>query len=89
MRIRWTVPAADDLQNIKDYLQRNHLHFAEPTVRAIYHRIRLLKNITKPRQTRSSKRNKRTGARAAPLRCGATSPATIFPVPYPTRRPTR
>jgi len=43
MRIRWTVPAADDLQNIKNYLQRNYPHFAEPTVRTIYQRIRSLK----------------------------------------------
>ncbi len=34
MRIRWTVPAADDLQKIKSYVQRNYPHFAEPTVRA-------------------------------------------------------
>jgi len=44
MRIRWTLPAADDFQNIKNYLQQNYPHFAEPTVRAIYQRIRLLKN---------------------------------------------
>jgi plasmid stabilization system protein ParE len=44
MRIRWTLPAADDLQNIKNYLQQSHPHFAEPTVRTIYQRIRLLKN---------------------------------------------
>jgi toxin ParE1/3/4 len=43
MRVRWTVPAADDLESIKNYLQRNHPHFAEPTVRAIYQRIRSLK----------------------------------------------
>ena len=43
MRIRWTVPAADDLLNIKNDLQQNYPHFAEPTVRAIYQRIRLLK----------------------------------------------
>ena len=43
MRIRWTVPAADDLENIKNYLQQNYPHFAEPTVRTIYERIRLLK----------------------------------------------
>ena len=43
MRIRWTVPAADDLLNIKTYLRQNYPHFAEPTVRAIYQRIRLLK----------------------------------------------
>jgi hypothetical protein len=35
MRIRWTVPAADDLLNIKNYLQQNYSHFAEPTVRAL------------------------------------------------------
>ena len=44
MRIGWTLPAADDLQNIKNYLQQSHPHFAEPTVRTIYQRIRLLKN---------------------------------------------
>ena len=44
MRIRWTLPAADDLQNIKNYLQQNHPHLAEPTVRTIYQRIRLLKS---------------------------------------------
>ena len=43
MRLRWTVPAADDLENIKRYLQRNYPDFAEPTVRTIYQRIRLLK----------------------------------------------
>ena len=43
MRIRWTLPAADDLQNIKNYLQQNYPHFAEPTVRTIYQRIRSLK----------------------------------------------
>jgi toxin ParE1/3/4 len=44
MRIRWTVPAADDLSNIKDYLQRHYPQFAEPTVRTIYQRIRSLKS---------------------------------------------
>ena len=44
MRIRWTVPAADDLESIKNYLQQHYPHFAEPTVRTIYQRIRLLKN---------------------------------------------
>ena len=43
MRIRWTLPAADDLENIKDYLQKNYPQFAEPTVRTIYKSIRLLK----------------------------------------------
>jgi len=33
MRLRWTNPAADDLENIKNYLQQNYPDFAEPTVR--------------------------------------------------------
>jgi len=43
MRIRWTVPAADDLEGIKDYLRKHFPHFAEPTVRTIYERVRSLK----------------------------------------------
>ena len=43
MRIRCALPAADDLLSIKNYLQQNYPHFAEPTMRAIYQRIRLLK----------------------------------------------
>jgi addiction module RelE/StbE family toxin len=43
MRIRWTVPAADDLASIKSYLQQHYPQFAEPTVRTIYQRIRSLK----------------------------------------------
>jgi plasmid stabilization system protein ParE len=43
MRIRWTVPAADDLENIKNYLEEHYPHVAEPTVRTIYQRIRSLK----------------------------------------------
>ena len=43
MRIRWTVPAADDLQNIKNYLEQNYPSFTETTVRTIYQRIRSLK----------------------------------------------
>jgi hypothetical protein len=43
MRIRWTVPAADDLESIKNDLQQNYPQFAEPTVGTIYERIRLLK----------------------------------------------
>ena len=43
MRIRWTVPAAEDLESIKTYLDRNYPQFAEPTVRTICQRIRSLK----------------------------------------------
>jgi addiction module RelE/StbE family toxin len=44
MRVRWTLPAAGDLENIKNYLQKNFPHFAGPTVRTIYQRIRSLKS---------------------------------------------
>ena len=43
MRIRWTIPAADDLESIEHYLQQNYPSFAEPTVRTIYQRIRSLR----------------------------------------------
>ncbi len=62
MRIRWTYPAADDLESIKNYLQQNYPHFAEPTVRAIYERIRLLK--TSPELGRPGHRR---GTRELPL----------------------
>ena len=45
MCIRWTVPAADDLENIKNYLQQHYPHFAEPTVRTIYERAKSLKTF--------------------------------------------
>lgn len=43
MRIQWTVPAAADLEGIKNDLQENYPQFAEPTVLTIYRRIRALK----------------------------------------------
>ena len=45
MRIRWTVPAADDLTNINHYLQKHYRQFAESTVRAIYEHVRSLKTM--------------------------------------------
>jgi plasmid stabilization system protein ParE len=54
MRVRWTVPAADDLDGIKAYLLKHFPHFAEPTVRTIYQRIRSLK--TAPNRGRSGHR---------------------------------
>jgi predicted XRE-type DNA-binding protein len=45
MRIRWTVPAADDLTNINNYLQKHYPQFAESTVRAIYKHVRSLKTM--------------------------------------------
>ena len=62
MRIRWTAPAADDLENIKNYLQRHYPHFAEPTVRTIYQSIRSLKAT--PRRGRPGHRS---GTRELPL----------------------
>ncbi|MEX2301070.1 MAG: type II toxin-antitoxin system RelE/ParE family toxin [Bryobacterales bacterium] len=43
MRLRWTVPAAEDLENIKAYLDTRYPQFSEPSVRTIYRRIRSLK----------------------------------------------
>lgn len=62
MRIRWTVPAADDLENIRNYLDRHFPHFAEATVRTIYKRAKSLKtmpNIGRP--------GHRSGTRELPL----------------------
>src|ERR1039458_1675691 len=67
MRIRWTVPAVDDLQHIKNYLQQNYPHFAEPTVRTIYQRIRSLK--TSPNRGRPGHRS-------------GTRELAITPLPY-------
>jgi plasmid stabilization system protein ParE len=67
MRIRWTVPAAEELESIKNYLQQHYPNFAEPTVRTIYQRIRSLK--TSPNRGRPGQRagTKRTYAYAAAL----------------------
>ncbi|HCC55819.1 MAG TPA: type II toxin-antitoxin system mRNA interferase toxin, RelE/StbE family [Solibacterales bacterium] len=62
MRIRWTVPAADDLESIGNYLQQHHPQFAAPTLRALYQRIRSLKNS--PYRGRSGHRG---GTRELPL----------------------
>jgi addiction module RelE/StbE family toxin len=44
MRIRWTPPAAADLQNISDYLQDHHPQYRQPTMRRLYERLRALKD---------------------------------------------
>ena len=62
MRIRWTLPAAEDLEGIKNYLDQHYPHFAEPTVRTISQRVRSLK--TSPDQGRPGHR---TGTRELPL----------------------
>jgi toxin ParE1/3/4 len=43
MRVRWTPAAAQDLQNIKEYLQENYPHFAQATTVELYDTIRSLK----------------------------------------------
>jgi hypothetical protein len=50
MRIRWTVPAANDLAGIKDYLQEHFSHFAEPT--DDLQAYPFPQNRTEPRETR-------------------------------------
>ena len=67
MRIRWTFPAADDLENIKNYLQQHYPQFAETTVRTIYQRIQSLK--TMPAQGRPGHRS-------------GTRELVLVPLPY-------
>jgi toxin ParE1/3/4 len=67
MRLRWTPPAADDLEGIKNYLQGHNPDLAEPTVRTIYRRIRSLK--TSPHQGRPGHRS-------------GTRELTLTPLPY-------
>ncbi len=68
MRIRWTLPAAEDLESIKDYLDNHYPQFAEPTVRTIYQRVRSLR--TTPYRGRPGHRE---GTRELPLRHFLTS----------------
>jgi plasmid stabilization system protein ParE len=39
MRIRWTPPAAADMQGIGDYLKEDHPQYREATMRKLYDRI--------------------------------------------------
>jgi toxin ParE1/3/4 len=45
MRIRWTLTAAADLQNIYDYLKEHEPHLARPTVIEIQKSARSLKKF--------------------------------------------
>jgi plasmid stabilization system protein ParE len=67
MRIRWTLPAVDDLEGIKNYLQQNYPHFAEQTVRTIYQRIRALKA---------------SPHRGRPGQASGTGELSLTPLPY-------
>jgi plasmid stabilization system protein ParE len=44
MRIRWTPPAAADMQSISDYLQERQPEYRQPTMRKLYEKIRGLKD---------------------------------------------
>jgi toxin ParE1/3/4 len=44
MRIRWTPPAAADLQHISDYLKAHNPQYREPTMRKTYEKIQGLKH---------------------------------------------
>jgi len=44
MRIRWTPPAAADLQSISDYLKEHHRQYRQSTMRKLYEKIRALKD---------------------------------------------
>lgn len=43
MRLRWTLSAAADMQQISDYLKEHHPRYRQPTMRKLYERIRSLK----------------------------------------------
>ena len=43
MIIRWTPPAAEDMQSISDYLKKHQPQYRQPTLQKIYKRIRALK----------------------------------------------
>ncbi len=45
MRIRWTPAAADDLEQIKDYLTEHHPELARSTVLELYEGVRSLKTF--------------------------------------------
>jgi len=44
MRIRWTPPAAADMQSISDYLKEHKPKYRHPTLRKIYENISALKD---------------------------------------------
>lgn len=44
MHIRWTPPAAADMQRISDYLEQHHPQYRQPTMRKLYEKIRALKD---------------------------------------------
>lgn len=67
MRIRWTPPAAADMQSISDYLKEHHPQYRQPTMRKLYEGIRALK---------------RTPHRGRPGRIEGTRELVFAPLPY-------
>ena len=45
MRIRWTLAAADDLEQISSYLGQKHPTYWQSTIRKLYQGIRSLKDF--------------------------------------------
>jgi len=43
MRLRWTPAAADDLEQIREYLAQNRPHLAQSTIVELYETARTLK----------------------------------------------
>ncbi|MFN0102570.1 MAG: hypothetical protein ACKV2U_10830 [Bryobacteraceae bacterium] len=43
MHIRWTPPAAADMQSVNDYLKERQPEYRQPTLRKLYGKIRALK----------------------------------------------
>ena len=62
MRIRWTLPAAEDLEGIKNYLDAHSPQLSESTVRTICARITALK-----RSPHRGRPGQRSGTRELPL----------------------
>jgi plasmid stabilization system protein ParE len=46
MRLHWTSAAAEDLQQISDYLKQHHPHYRYPTLRKLYDTIRSLNGFS-------------------------------------------
>jgi addiction module RelE/StbE family toxin len=43
MRLRWTPPAAQDMQGISEYLKENYPQYRSPTLNKLYRKIQSLK----------------------------------------------
>ncbi len=64
-RIRWSHGAAEDLQEIRDYLYEHYPSFVQPTVRRIYKAARSLKQF--PNRGRNGQKENTRELVMAPL----------------------